>query len=179
MHDADAVFTEFRFRFLSFLNEASVYMPVTRGHEVNIELIHQGFKNQFTLVRGNRTFTHEAFWLTVACLIMSDQRFFYTEALREELATKLARKRVDYGWKNIVEFEEMGIIIRAVDKVHRIKNIEARDGFSAVGESVRDAYDDIVGYAAVAFLFLTNNWSDDTIAVVEPLMSIDLEITAG
>jgi hypothetical protein len=75
-----------------------------------------------------------------------------------EISQLLARKRLDYGAHNIISFAESGIIIRCYDKTERIRNICARGGSSAVGESELDAWVDIVGYCAVAYLFLNNMW---------------------
>lgn len=70
----------------------------------------------------------------------------------EEVVSVLIDRHHKYGPNNIMEFTEYGLLIRMSDKVARIKN--GSDDFE--DETFRDAYIDMVGYAAIAYM-LDNN----------------------
>lgn len=64
----------------------------------------------------------------------------------------LVRKQHDYGHDNINNFGLVGIAIRMCDKVARIRNLTKR-GDDAQNESIVDSYMDLIGYAAIAFMY--------------------------
>ena len=60
----------------------------------------------------------------------------------------LCAKRASYGPDNLTRFGEFGILVRVGDKLERLAHMH-RQGLTdtAVGESLDDAWDDILGYA--------------------------------
>lgn len=151
--NAALVHRTFRARFLDFLDMLA-YRPEGAPSEASelYKRLHTHFQaNPDGLPIQER----KNFWIDVAST--------FGASSKADLATKLAQKRVDYGAGGITAFGEQGIIIRTVDKLFRVANLSARGGNSAVGESIQDAFDDIVGYAAVAYLYVDNQWEDSTI----------------
>ena len=184
MIDADLVITTFQGRFKGFLNKAgenSIYLSPT---PLNNSDIGKELMSRYTLLRSSST-PHsetskkegESFWARLAAWIIVDRQLSPEQL--DDLSVLLAKKRVDYGCKNITGFGEIGIIVRAMDKVHRLENMAARGGETAVGEPVEDALNDIIGYAGVAYLFLTGNWMDDTIPVPPPEPIINFTPVSG
>ncbi len=84
--------------------------------------------------------------------------------IAEELATLVIGKQKDYGKRNILDFGEMGILIRSNDKFARLKNLLNVNSVSPGtrvatpnNESIEDTWKDIAGYAIVA-LMLRKGW---------------------
>ena len=73
----------------------------------------------------------------------------YTHGLKAEDVTDiLIDRHHKYGPGNILEFREMGILVRMSDKVARLAN--SREDFA--DEAATDALIDLVGYAAIAHM---------------------------
>lgn len=172
--DAELVLNVFKKRFIAFLDKAvssGAYLSSTPLSNTDIG---EELMSRYTLLNSSNATRSEksrlegvSFWARLAAWIIDDIGLSQTQL--DELSLLLAKKRVDYGCKNITGFGEIGIIVRAMDKVHRLENMAARGGETAVGESVDDALNDIIGYAGVAYLFLTEQWMDETISdVIEP-----------
>ncbi len=72
----------------------------------------------------------------------------------KEIADVVINKQRDYGKDNILAFGELGVLIRANDKIARLKNLLNKEG---VTEPRIDAWVDIIGYGIVALL-LDRDW---------------------
>lgn len=68
-----------------------------------------------------------------------------------EITELLIRKRMDYGDESLSRFGELGILIRAWDKMCRLVNLlwEKR-GAEPQNESIEDTWRDLAGYAILA-----------------------------
>lgn len=132
---------------------------------------HWGRLEQSTPIADKRRSNDENFWMNIGSSVLHylsrDDHTDHASQNRMDIALLLAKKRVDYGDKNIVAFGQKGIIVRCMDKIHRLHNLLKRDGESAVGESIEDAFTDIIGYCAVSILYLRKEWMDDTIPKVK------------
>lgn len=71
--------------------------------------------------------------------------------LGERIAKLLIRKQRDYGHENILAFGEMGVLVRANDKIARLKNLFKNDATPA-NESVEDSWMDLAGYSMIALM---------------------------
>lgn len=68
-----------------------------------------------------------------------------------DMHTLLCSKMTDYGHGNINKFGMVGVIVRSSDKSERLKNLVThRQGVTAVNETVKDTFDDVIGYAVIA-----------------------------
>ena len=68
-----------------------------------------------------------------------------------QVSDLLYRKQQDYGTRNIEDFGSMGVLVRANDKLSRLKNLTTKTtkpGF----ESVEDTWLDLAGYAILGLL---------------------------
>lgn len=157
--DSDIIYQTFLVRFTNFLIKVDNAATKIDGRVVSIEDIRNRLLSLHTEQNDN---AHPEWWAETAAIAMAiaDRRKHVNIHV---VARLLARKRVDYGCNNIVEFGQIGIAIRAMDKYHRIVNITKRDGETAVGESIDDAYVDIIGYCAVAYLYASDSWLDSTV----------------
>jgi len=80
----------------------------------------------------------------------------------EEMWLLLCKKQSDYGHGNINNFGLAGVAVRLCDKIARAKNLEARGGvFSVSNETLRDTYEDIVGYATIAVMLRDDTFKYD------------------
>jgi len=71
-----------------------------------------------------------------------------------ELATLVNMKQMDYGQENVLAFGELGLLVRANDKIARLKNLYGKEGIT---EPTIDAWRDLAGYAIVR-LMLDRGW---------------------
>ncbi len=71
----------------------------------------------------------------------------------EGIADVLVEKHHDYGEQNLVEFGELGILVRASDKVARLKNLLDKNGI-VKDESREDTWRDLAGYAIQALILM-------------------------
>ena len=77
-----------------------------------------------------------------------------------EVSLILTERHQGYGSGNLLEDEHVGIAIRMKDKCARIINLTSHPQFlpteqlQAKRESIRDAYLDLIGYAANGLLML-------------------------
>lgn len=69
----------------------------------------------------------------------------------------LIRKQKDYGPENIARFGLNGIVIRTHDKVARLENLASK-GLKASNESFDDTLLDIIGYSAVALMWINGTF---------------------
>jgi len=79
----------------------------------------------------------------------------FEDAVREvarECVELLIVKQHDYGKDNIIDFGEFGVLIRANDKMARLKNL-LKGGTVPLSESVDDSWRDLSNYGIIALLF--------------------------
>lgn len=76
--------------------------------------------------------------------------------LAHEMVTHLTIKRASYGAGNLTRHGLYGILIRSDDKAERLRQMYVMNvpRTTASGETEQDAWDDILGYALLAGLFL-------------------------
>jgi len=68
-----------------------------------------------------------------------------------EITELLVRKRMDYGDESLSRFGELGILVRAWDKMCRLVHLLwDRRGAEPQNESVEDTWRDLAGYAILA-----------------------------
>lgn len=71
----------------------------------------------------------------------------------KELADLLISKNHDYGKQNILDFGELGILVRSNDKFARLKNLY-NNKKQPQNESIRETWADIAGYAILALMLI-------------------------
>jgi hypothetical protein len=68
-------------------------------------------------------------------------------------------KQHDYGPRNVADFGEFGLLVRANDKFCRLKNLIKPGATNAVkGETRKDSWMDLMGYAINALVVLKGLW---------------------
>jgi len=72
------------------------------------------------------------------------------EVLRE-LREILIDKQRDYGYSNITDFGESGVLVRLNDKVCRLKNLLTKNK-EPKNESIDDSWVDTANYAIIAIM---------------------------
>jgi len=78
---------------------------------------------------------------------------------KTEMHRMLCRKQHDYGHGNISKFGLVGVAVRMCDKIARAENLTKRGGVSAqTTEPLKDAYEDIIGYAVIAVMLYRNTF---------------------
>ena len=70
-----------------------------------------------------------------------------------DIHTILVKKQRDYGPDNIARYGQMGLTIRTHDKIARLENLIS-SGAEPENESVVDTFIDIVGYSAIAMMWI-------------------------
>lgn len=74
------------------------------------------------------------------------------------------RKQADYGPNNIAQAGEVGVALRANDKVQRLLTLlgmgkgSTVKKYTAECESLRDSWLDLINYAAMGLLLRDNKW---------------------
>ena len=71
----------------------------------------------------------------------------------------MCEKQAAYGPGNITAFGERGILVRANDKVERLRNLLFEGGRQTKDESVEDSWRDLLNYAAIALAVRRGWWS--------------------
>jgi hypothetical protein len=69
----------------------------------------------------------------------------------------LDSKQLDYGSANIADFGEYGVLVRANDKVARLKNLLTNVA-SPQNESIEDSWLDLSNYSLIAVLCRRGDW---------------------
>lgn len=67
------------------------------------------------------------------------------------VADLIISKQHDYGHGNILAFGEFGVLVRASDKLERLKNLH-RLGDCPANETIEDTWKDLAGYALIALM---------------------------
>ncbi len=76
----------------------------------------------------------------------------------KKLAELLVKKQKDYGHGNINDFGELGILVRANDKIARLKNLQNK---GAVNESKSDSWWDLAGYSILALMLEDGSFNNE------------------
>ncbi len=85
---------------------------------------------------------------------MPNKPITFREALGQildEMADTIVSKQSDYGSRNISDFGEFGVLVRANDKMARLRNLY-NTGKSPQNESVDDSWIDLANYAVLAMM---------------------------
>lgn len=98
--------------------------------------------------------TDQEYWLKMAAMSSSVNMVNLDS---REVTTILIKKQRDYGPENIARFGLTGIIIRMHDKIARLENLIS-SGQRANNESVQDTFIDIIGYSAIALMWMNNQF---------------------
>jgi len=98
--------------------------------------------------------TDQEYWLKMAAMSASVNM---VKLSSNEVTTILIKKQRDYGPENIERFGLTGIIIRMHDKIARLENLIS-SGQRANNESVQDTFIDIIGYSAIALMWMNNQF---------------------
>lgn len=67
------------------------------------------------------------------------------------------KKQAAYGPNNIGCFQEFGVLVRANDKMERLKNLH-RNQTDPNEESIMDSWADLLNYAAIAIVCRRGEW---------------------
>jgi len=78
------------------------------------------------------------------------------ETITKELTNVMVSKQHDYGSANITEFGEFGVLVRANDKMARLKNLIDSEN-APNNESIEDTWKDLANYSIIA-LMLRRGW---------------------
>ena len=93
-------------------------------------------------------------WERLACTEPITQEFI-SEVLGDIML--FDKKQKDYGSSNIADFGELGVLIRANDKIARLKNL-LRTKRRPANESIRDSWQDLSVYGVIARLVRRHVW---------------------
>ena len=69
----------------------------------------------------------------------------------------LDRKQKDYGPRNISDFGELGVLVRANDKVQRLRNLHGKAAIPA-NESILDSWRDLANYGLIGQMIRSGAW---------------------
>ena len=69
----------------------------------------------------------------------------------------MVRKNAAYGANNITAFGELGVLVRASDKLERLKTLTAA-GTDPEWETVEDTWRDLMNYALIALMLRHGMW---------------------
>lgn len=104
---------------------------------------------------------------------LADQLGIETVAGRRALAVAIGNIRVldskqqDYGPRNIADFGAAGVLVRANDKIQRLRNLLER-GAEAKHEAVADSWLDLANYGIIGFLCETGQWPEREAESAQP-----------
>ena len=75
------------------------------------------------------------------------------ETVMQEMTSIMIDRQRKYGHRNILEFGEMGILVRASDKLARLKNFYIdKQGQEVSDESLDDTWTDLANYAIISLM---------------------------
>lgn len=80
------------------------------------------------------------------------------QLILDGLFETLVSKQHDYGHDNILFAGADGVLVRAHDKIARIKNLLDR-GSDAAHESLRDSWLDLAGYAVIGIMLMDGTFT--------------------
>ena len=84
------------------------------------------------------------------------------QAVADEIVEMLDKKNADYGQNNITEFGMHGILVRANDKMARLKNLRylTIDVKPQINDTLDDTWADLAGYAIIALMYRRGTFTD-------------------
>ncbi len=84
------------------------------------------------------------------------------QAVADEIVEMLDGKNSDYGQNNITEFGMHGILVRANDKMARLKNLRylTVNEKPKINETLNDTWADLAGYAIIALMLRKGTFTD-------------------
>jgi len=74
----------------------------------------------------------------------------------DDMRDVMTSKQRDYGPGNILDFGDYGVLVRANDKIGRLKNLYK--GEKPRNESVDDSWIDLANYAVIALMVRRGHW---------------------
>ena len=74
----------------------------------------------------------------------------------DDMREVMIAKQRDYGPGNILDFGDYGVLVRANDKIGRLKNLYK--GEKPRNESVDDSWLDLANYAVIALMVRRGHW---------------------
>ena len=75
----------------------------------------------------------------------------------DEMRDVMIGKQHDYGPGNIMDFGDFGVLVRANDKMARLRNLY-KSGEAPRHESVDDTWLDLANYAVIAMMVRRGYW---------------------
>lgn len=75
----------------------------------------------------------------------------------DDMRELMIAKQRDYGPGNILDFGDQGVLVRANDKIARLKNLY-RTGDAPQNETVDDSWIDLGNYAVIAMMVRRGHW---------------------
>lgn len=103
---------------------------------------------------GKQEMEEQEYWLRMASTSLAMNPISISD---KDLTNIVVKKQRDYGPQNIARFGLTGIIVRMHDKIARLENL-ITSGRMASNESIQDTFVDIVGYSAIALMWMNNQF---------------------
>jgi hypothetical protein len=79
------------------------------------------------------------------------------DSVLADLRSVLMCKQHDYGPGNILDFGEYGVLVRANDKMARLKNL-LKNGEAPANEALEDTWIDLANYGVIALMVRRGLW---------------------
>lgn len=92
---------------------------------------------------------------------MNDDIKTFEDAIDEilfEMRCTMITKQGDYGPGNIADFGELGVLVRANDKVGRLRNLLYENPNNPSNESLDDTWLDMANYALIGLMVRRGTW---------------------
>jgi hypothetical protein len=139
-----------------------VIQDVIRGCDAAYSGLREAFDEQVMVSGGTspaEPVSYVAFaWTRGFSLAILDVLYSINPAQALKACESLAiRKHHDYGSENILNYAEIGVIVRLSDKILRVKNLLKTAG-TANFESITDTLYDAVVYATYAMILEDDKW---------------------
>jgi len=133
---------------------ASDKIQLSNSPESHLRLLMDDLIDNFFYTDTSDYQTTEDFWRLMGAVAVASGMIGKTES---EVTTILINKQRDYGPENIARFGIKGLIVRLHDKVARLENLLS-SGRVASNEPIEDTFLDIVGYSAIALMWLDDQF---------------------
>lgn len=101
--------------------------------------------------------SHRELWIAMSFnAINAIKNYFKIDINIKDVIDTIIKKQKDYGHNNIAMFAITGLVIRIHDKIARAENILKKENMenAVPGESLQDTFLDIIGYSAIALMWL-------------------------
>lgn len=114
------------------------------------------FTNPSTDTPGRPEFSH----LDDLAIKLGLKNALSSVALRHALENIILfdRKQSDYGPGNIADFGIVGVVIRANDKMNRLKNLIGKKRRRPNNESIEDTFRDLSNYGIIGMMVEKGEW---------------------